>query len=70
MTRKGPVRRGKSRRSRQRLTYRYEMLGHPFDQVLYWDIKAVAQDEVDEFLERHRRTGGAPGLGGPGEAEA
>lgn len=32
--------------------------------------KTAAQDEGDEFLERHRRTGGAPGPGGPGEAEA
>ncbi|MDI6824368.1 MAG: hypothetical protein QME87_08435 [Bacillota bacterium] len=44
------------------------MLARPFAELLYWDIKAAAQDEVDEFLERHRRSGGAPDPGGSGDA--
>jgi len=53
---------------RHRYTQYEEMLAQPFAEVLYWDIKAAAQDEVDEFLERHRRTGGAPDPGGSGDA--
>lgn len=55
---------------RHRYTRYEEMLAQPFAEEFYRDIKAAAQDEVDQFLERHRRTGGAPEPGGPGEAEA
>lgn len=55
---------------RHRYTRYEEMLAQPFAEGFYRGIKAAAQEEVDEFLERHRRTGGAPGPGGPGGVEA
>jgi hypothetical protein len=54
---------------RHRYTRYEEMLAQPFAEEFYRDIKAAAQDEVDQFLERYRRTGGAPEPGRPGEAE-
>ncbi|MEW5933887.1 MAG: DUF2293 domain-containing protein, partial [Bacillota bacterium] len=54
---------------RHRYTRYEEILAQPFAEEFYRGIKAAAQDEVDEFLERHRRTGGAPEPGRPGEAE-